>query len=45
MSTERFSSYRIMWVFIFFDLPTETKKQRKAAADFRKYLLLLTSSL
>ncbi len=40
MSTERFSSYRIMWVFIFFDLPTETKKQRKAAADFRKNLLL-----
>ena len=36
---ERFSEYRIMWVLVFFDLPTETKKERKAAADFRKRLL------
>ena len=36
---ERFSEYRIMWVFVLFDLPTETKKQRKAASDFRKKLL------
>lgn len=35
----RFSEYRIMWVFVFFDLPTETKMQRKAATDFRKFLL------
>lgn len=28
-----------MWVLIFFDLPTETKKERKAAAKFRKNLL------
>lgn len=28
-----------MWVFVFFDLPTETKKERKAASDFRKSLL------
>lgn len=28
-----------MWLLIFFDLPTDTKKERKAAADFRKYLL------
>lgn len=34
----RFSEYRIMWVFVFFDLPTDTKMQRKAAADFRKFL-------
>ena len=34
----RFSEYRIMWVLIFFDLPTETKKERKAAATFRKNL-------
>ncbi|MBP5366282.1 MAG: CRISPR-associated endonuclease Cas2 [Bacteroidales bacterium] len=33
---DRFSEYRIMWVLVFFDLPTETKKERKAAADFRK---------
>lgn len=36
---DRFSEYRIMWVLVFFDLPTETKKERKAAADFRKKLL------
>ena len=28
-----------MWVLVFFDLPTETKKERKAAAQFRKKLL------
>lgn len=26
-------------MFVLFDLPTETKKQRKAASDFRKKLL------
>lgn len=36
---DRFSEYRIMWVLVFFDLPTETKKERKAAAEFRKKLL------
>ena len=36
---DRFSEYRIMWLLVFFDLPTETKKERKAAADFRKHLL------
>ena len=36
---ERFSEYRIMWVLVFFDLPTETKKQRKAYTDFRKKLV------
>lgn len=34
----RLNEYRIMWVFVFFDLPTETKKQRKAYATFRKNL-------
>lgn len=38
MST-RFSEYRIMWVLVLFDLPTETKKERKAATKFRKLLL------
>ena len=28
-----------MWVFVFFDLPTETKIQRKAYARFRKHLM------
>ena len=36
---DRFSEYRIMWVLVLFDLPTETKKERKVASDFRKWLL------
>ncbi|MBN1158141.1 MAG: CRISPR-associated endonuclease Cas2 [Bacteroidales bacterium] len=28
-----------MWLFVFFDLPTNTKKERKAASRFRKNLL------
>ena len=36
---DRFSEYRIMWVLVFFDLPTETKKERKIYSDFRKKLL------
>lgn len=35
----RFSEYRIMWVLVFFDLPTDTKKQRKDYAKFRKLLI------
>ena len=26
---DRFSEYRIMWVLVLFDLPTETKKEKK----------------
>lgn len=36
---ERFNAYRIMWVLVFFDLPTETKKERKIYARFRKDIL------
>lgn len=36
---ERFSEYRIMWVLVFFDLPTETKKERKEYVAFRKKLI------
>lgn len=36
---QRFSEYRIMWVMVLFDLPTETKTDRKTAAKFRQYLL------
>lgn len=36
---DRFSEYRIMWVLVFFDLPTDTAKDRKAYALFRKNLL------
>ena len=35
----RLSEYRIMWVMVFFDLPTETKKEKKAAFDFRNKLV------
>ncbi len=34
----RFSEYRVMWVIVFFDLPTETKKAKKAYQLFRKNL-------
>lgn len=33
------SSYRIMWMFVLFDLPVGTKKERKAATKFRHSLL------
>ena len=36
---ERISQYRVMWIMVFFDLPTETKKDRKAYAAFRKNLI------
>ena len=36
---DRLNAYRIMWVMVFFDLPTETKKDRKLASRFRKQLL------
>ena len=42
MESEKFSrlnQYRSMWVLVFFDLPTETKKERRAAAGFRKNLI------
>lgn len=35
---DRLSEYRFMWVLVFFDLPTETKKEKKTYADFRKNL-------
>lgn len=36
---DRLSEYRVMWVLVFFDLPTETKRLRKAYMKFRKNLL------
>ena len=35
---DRLSEYRVMWVLVLFDLPTETKKDKKAYATFRKRL-------
>ena len=34
----RLNAYRVMWIFVFFDLPTLSKKERKEAARFRKDL-------
>ncbi|MBX7181699.1 MAG: CRISPR-associated endonuclease Cas2 [Bacteroidia bacterium] len=36
---DRLNAYRIMWVLVFFDLPTNTAKERKVAARFRKDIL------
>lgn len=33
------NAYRIMWLFVFFDLPTATKKDRRNASQFRGNLL------
>lgn len=34
-----FSAYRSMWLVVMFDLPTDTKKDRKIYAAFRDQLL------
>lgn len=39
MTFEAINQYRNMWVLVLFDIPVESKKQRKAAAKFRKELL------
>ncbi len=39
MQASRFSQYRIMWVLVFFDLPTATKKDIKSYTKFRKNLV------
>lgn len=39
MEAQVLSAYRIMWLFVFFDLPTETKRQKKDYTRFRKKLL------
>lgn len=33
------SAYRVMWVFVMFDLPVSSRKERKAATKFRHKLL------
>jgi CRISPR-associated protein Cas2 len=38
MNFDRLNQYRIMWVIVYFDLPTETKKDKRAYQDFRKGL-------
>ena len=39
LMNDRLNQYRIMWVLVFFDLPTETKQERKIAGEFRKKIL------
>ncbi|MFN8262698.1 MAG: CRISPR-associated endonuclease Cas2 [Chitinophagales bacterium] len=34
----RLNAYQVMWILVFFDLPTETKKEKKCYAKFRKGL-------
>ncbi|GFO81939.1 CRISPR-associated endonuclease Cas2 [Methyloceanibacter sp.] len=33
------SGYRMMWLYVMFDLPVGTKAERKAATKFRNHLL------
>jgi CRISPR-associated protein Cas2 len=33
------SGYRLMWMFVFFDLPVVEEDDRKAYTEFRKFLL------
>ncbi len=39
MKSDRLNAYRIMWVIVLYDLPTDTKVERKAASLFRDRLL------
>lgn len=36
---EVLNGYKLVWLYVMFDLPVETKVQRKHAAQFRKNLL------
>ena len=39
MAVLELSKYQVMWVWILFDLPVSTKRERKNAAEFRNDLL------
>jgi len=36
---DRLNAYHVMWILVLFDLPTETKKDRKVYAKFRKEIM------
>lgn len=36
---DRLNKYKIMWIFVHFDLPTETKTDKKNYTKFRKFLI------
>ena len=39
MSATQLSGYRLMWIFVMFDLPVRTREQSRAATKFREFLL------
>lgn len=39
MTATQLSGYRLMWIFVMFDLPVTTKAQAHAATKFRAFLL------
>lgn len=39
MTITQLSGYRLMWIFVMFDLPVTSKKENRAATKFRQYLL------
>lgn len=39
MRATQLSGYRLMWIFVMFDLPVGTKEQSRAATKFREFLL------
>ena len=41
---ERFSEYRIMWVLVLFDLPTETKKPEDDKDFLKEKLITITKN-
>lgn len=39
MMPTQLSGYRLMWIFVMFDLPVMTRAESKAATAFRQFLL------
>lgn len=39
MSATQLSGYRLLWIFVMFDLPVGTKAESRAANKFREFLL------
>lgn len=39
MTATQLSGYRLMWIFVLFDLPVTTRAEARAATRFREYLL------
>ncbi|MCC7319230.1 MAG: CRISPR-associated endonuclease Cas2 [Bacteroidales bacterium] len=38
-NAHRFNAYRLMWVIVFFDLPTFSNEDKKLYSEFRKNLM------